>query len=183
MYQLFLNNKKLLQQNFLSLVIFNYISILFVNYVSVKLESESESHSVVSDSLYSPWIIQSMEFSRPEYWSGYLSLLQGIFPNQGSKPGLPHCRWILYQLSHKGSPRTLEGQPVPSPGNLPYPGIKQGSPALQVDSLSADLSGKPIKLGVGRKSCVVCVFACTQIQGENREENEYGTGSVETQNL
>ena len=34
---------------------------------------------------------------------GNLSLLQGIFPTQGSNPGLPHCRWILYQLSHKGS--------------------------------------------------------------------------------
>ena len=36
------------------------------------------------------------------------SLLQGIFPTQGLNPGLPHCRWILYQLSHKGSPRILE---------------------------------------------------------------------------
>ena len=36
------------------------------------------------------------------------SLLQGIFPTQGSNPGLPHCRWILYQLSHQGSPRILE---------------------------------------------------------------------------
>ena len=32
-------------------------------------ESESESHSVMSDSA-TPWTIQSMEFSRPEYWSG-----------------------------------------------------------------------------------------------------------------
>ena len=32
---------------------------------------------------------------------GSLSLLQGIFPTQGSNPGLPHYRWILYQLSHK----------------------------------------------------------------------------------
>ena len=31
-------------------------------------------------------------------------LLQGIFPTQGPKPGLLHCRWILYQLSHQGSP-------------------------------------------------------------------------------
>ena len=31
-------------------------------------------------------------------------LRQGIFPTQGSNPGVPHCRWILYQLSHKGSP-------------------------------------------------------------------------------
>ena len=35
---------------------------------------------------------------------GSLSLLQGIFPTQGSNPGLLNCRWILYQLSHKGSP-------------------------------------------------------------------------------
>ena len=33
---------------------------------------------------------------------GSLFLLQGIFPAQGSNPGLPHCRQILYQLSHKG---------------------------------------------------------------------------------
>ena len=34
---------------------------------------------------------------------GSLSLSQGIFPTQGSNPGLLHCRQILYQLSHKGS--------------------------------------------------------------------------------
>ena len=51
-----------------------------------------------------PWTIQSMEFSRPEYWSGSLSLLQGIFPTQGSNRGLLHCRWILYQLNYEGSP-------------------------------------------------------------------------------
>ena len=52
-----------------------------------------------------PWTIQSMEFSKPEYWSGFSS--PGDLPEmgwQGSKPGFLHCRWILYQLSHKGSP-------------------------------------------------------------------------------
>ena len=39
---------------------------------------------------------------------GKLSFLQGIFPTQRSNPGLLHCRQILYQLSHKGSPRILE---------------------------------------------------------------------------
>ena len=34
---------------------------------------------------------------------GALSLLQGIFPTQGSTPGLPHCRQILYYLSHQES--------------------------------------------------------------------------------
>ena len=54
-----------------------------------------------------PRTVQSMEFSRPEYWSGYLSLLQGIVPTQGSNLGLLHCKRILYQLSHQGSPRIL----------------------------------------------------------------------------
>ena len=39
---------------------------------------------------------------------GCHALLQGIFPTQGSNPDLPHCRRILYQLSHQGRPRILE---------------------------------------------------------------------------
>ena len=39
---------------------------------------------------------------------GSRSLLQGIFPIQGSNLGLPHCRQILNYLSHKGSPRIVE---------------------------------------------------------------------------
>ena len=35
---------------------------------------------------------------------GCHALLQGLFPTQGLNPGLPHCRWILYCLSHQGSP-------------------------------------------------------------------------------
>ena len=58
--------------------------------------------------LVTPWTIQSMEFSRPEYWRGSCSLLQGIFPTQGSNPGLLHCRQILDQLNHQRSPRILE---------------------------------------------------------------------------
>ena len=46
---------------------------------------------------------QSMEFSRPEYWSP-LSLLQGIFPTQGLNPCLWHFGQIPYQLSYQGSP-------------------------------------------------------------------------------
>ena len=42
---------------------------------------------------------------------GSLSFLQGIFPTQGSNPGLLHCRWILYQPNHKGtSPWNSPGQ-------------------------------------------------------------------------
>ena len=57
--------------------------------------------AVMSDSLrphglYSPWnsLGQNTEM-------GSLSFLQGTFPIQGSNSGLPHCRWIVYQLSHK----------------------------------------------------------------------------------
>ena len=64
----------------------------------------SEICSVVSDplqphELYSPW-------NSPGQNTGVcsLSLLQGIFPTQGLNPGLPHCRRILYQLSHKAKP-------------------------------------------------------------------------------
>ena len=39
---------------------------------------------------------------------GCHALLQGIFPTQGLNLGLPHCRWILYHLSHQGNPRILE---------------------------------------------------------------------------
>ena len=33
---------------------------------------------------------------------------RGIFPTQGSNPGLLHCGQILYQLSHQGNPRILD---------------------------------------------------------------------------
>ena len=98
---------------------------------------------------------------------GILSLLQGIFPTQGLNLGLLHCRWILYQLSHKWkkekslswvrlfvtpwivahqAPPSLgfsrqeywSGLPFPSPEDLPDPGIEPGSPALQVDSLPSE---------------------------------------------
>jgi len=47
-----------------------------------------------------PQTIKSMKFSRTDYWNGSCSLLQGVFPTQGSNPGLLHCRQILYQLSY-----------------------------------------------------------------------------------
>ena len=72
------------------------------------VDPESESCSVVSNSwrphgLYSPR--NSLDQNTGV---GSLFLLQGIFPTQGSNPSLQYCRQILYQLSHKGSPRILE---------------------------------------------------------------------------
>ena len=52
---------------------------------------------------YSPWNPPGQNIGVSS-----LSLLQGIFPTQGSNPGLPHCGWILNQLSYQRSPSRLE---------------------------------------------------------------------------
>ena len=56
------------------------------------------SDSLWPQGLYNPWSSPGQNTG-----VGSPSLLQGIFETQGSNPGLPCCRWILYQLSHKGS--------------------------------------------------------------------------------
>ena len=97
--------------------------------------SESESFSVVSDScepmdcgLQGSFVHGIIQHKKTGV--GSLSLLQGIFPTQGLNPGLPHCRRILYHLSHQGSPRILEWVAYLFSGDLPNPGIELGSPAL-----------------------------------------------------
>ena len=70
--------------------------------------SKSESHSVVSKSLRLHGLSNPWNSPGQNTGMGRVSLLQGIFPIQGSNPGIPHCRWILYQLSHKWSPRILK---------------------------------------------------------------------------
>ena len=119
-----------------------------MDFVIFVFRHESERCSVVFDSLqlrglYSPWNSPGQNAG-----VGSLSLLQGIFLTQGSNPGLPDCRRFLYQLSQKGSPTILEWVDYPFSVPLPNPGIKPGSPALQADSLPAELPGKPIA-----KSC------------------------------
>ena len=110
--------------------------------VSFLEKVKSESRSVVSNSLgphglYSPWnsLGQSTRV-------GSRALLQRIFPTQGLNPGLLHCRQILYQLNHKGSPRTLEWVAYPFSSGSPQAGVEPGSPALQADSLPTELPGK-----------------------------------------
>ena len=85
-------------------------------------EMKTRSLTVIQSCLTfcDPMDIQSMEFSRPEYWSR---------------------------------------EPFPSPGDLPNPGIKPGSPALQVDSLPAKPQGKPQTLASCRLSSVTLTRA------------------------
>ena len=63
-----------------------------------------ESRSVVSYSLRPRGLYSPCNSPGQNIGVNSGSLLQGIFPTQGSNPGLPHCRQILYQLSHQGSP-------------------------------------------------------------------------------
>ena len=60
-------------------------------------------------------------------------LLQGIFPTQRSNSGLMHCRQILYQLSHKGSPKTLEW--------VAYPFSSESSPSRNWARVSCIVGG------------------------------------------
>ena len=70
---------------------------------------------------YSPW-------NSPDQNTGVgsLSLLQGIFLTQGSNPGIPHCRQILYQLNHKGHPRILEWVAYPFSSGSSWPRNQMG---------------------------------------------------------
>ena len=70
--------------------------------------SENKSRSLVSNSFRSHGLYSQQNSPDQNTWVDSLSPVQGIFPTQGSNPGLPHCRQILYQLSHKGSSRILE---------------------------------------------------------------------------
>ena len=86
----------------------------YENSVCVESKVKVKVAQVVSDflqpqGLYSPW-----NSSGQNTGVGSLSLLQGIFPTQGSNPGLPYCRWILYQLSHQGSPGQVRSHPTSS---------------------------------------------------------------------
>ena len=86
----------------------------------------SESHSVTSGSLwphglYSPWNSPGQNTG-----VGSLSLLQGVFPTQGLNPGLLHCKWFLYQLSHQGLPRILEWVTYPFSSGSSWPRNQTG---------------------------------------------------------
>ena len=68
------------------------------------LSPPSESLSVVSDSLWPHWLYSPWNSPGQNTGVGSFSLLQGIFPTQGSNTGLLHCTWILYHLNPWGSP-------------------------------------------------------------------------------
>ena len=105
---------------------------------------ESESHSVVYDSLqphelYSPWNSLGQNTG-----VGSLSLLQGIVPTQEPNPGLLHCGWILYQLSHKGSTRILGQVAYPFSSRSSQPRNPTRVSCIAGQFFTNELSGKPL---------------------------------------
>ena len=76
--------------------------VLFSSAVSLKVKV-AQSCPTLCDPM--DYTVHGILQVRILYW---VNFLQGIFPTQGSNPGLRHCRQILYQLNHKESPRILE---------------------------------------------------------------------------
>ena len=70
-----------------------------------------------------PWTIHSMEFSRPENWSGWPLPDPGDLPSQRSNPGLPHCRWIFFFFL-PAEPQGKSQQEKTSPMLLQHENIK-----------------------------------------------------------
>ena len=91
---------------------------------------------------------------------GTRSLLQGIFPIQGLNPGLPHCRWILYQLNHQRNPITWVGNPNCSSQWLYSPG-DHGLRVSTLYNLSYNSS-------TGFYNCL-CLSACLFSMNERNE--------------
>ena len=73
--------------------------------LKVKVKSLSRARLLTT-----PWTVACTKLLCPRDFPGKSTgvgchvLLQGIFPTQGSNPGLPHCRQTLYHLNHQGSP-------------------------------------------------------------------------------
>ena len=118
------------------------------------------------------YIVHEIPQARILEWVTFPFSMGSSKPRDGN-PGLPHCRQILYQLSHKvkvkvkslsrvrlfATPWTVayqappsmgfsrqeywSGLPFPSPEDPPNPGIKPRSPTLLVDALTSKPPGKP----------------------------------------
>ena len=69
----------------------------------------------------------SWDFPGKNIGMGSHARLQGVFPTQGSNPGLPHCRQILYGLSHQRSPLDSPRRAKPSV-NCPCEGSRLCAP-------------------------------------------------------
>ena len=116
----------------------------------IMVKSESESCPVLSDSLdYTDSILYSVDYTvhgilqaRILEWVAFPFSSRSSQP-KGLNPGLLHCRWILYQLSHKGSPRIPEWVAYPFSSRSSWPRNQTGVSCIAGSSLPTELSEKP----------------------------------------
>ena len=85
-----------------------------------------EGRSVMSDCLWPQGLLSPWNSPGQNTGMGSLSLLQGIFPTQGSNRGLPHCRQILHQLSLLGTPKILKWVAYPFSSRSSRPSNQTG---------------------------------------------------------
>ena len=103
-----------------------------------------------------PWTIQSMEFSRPEYWSGWPFPSPGDLPNPGIESRSPTLQANSLLAEPQGKPKNTGVGSL----SLPNPGIKLGPQALQADSLPTELLGKPHSSYKLHYLMLLCLFGC-----------------------
>ena len=99
-----------------------------------------ESCSVMSDSLWPHglYIVHGIPQTRILAWVA-VPFSRRSSQCRDRTQILSHCRWILYHLSHQGSPRLLEWVAYPFSSRFSWPRNWTGSPALQADSLPTEL--------------------------------------------
>jgi len=111
----------------------------------------SESHSVVSDSLWHGlYTVHGTLQARILQWVAFPFSRGSSQPRD--KTQVSHIGGELFtSWATREAQEYWSGQPICSPGELPNPGIELGSPALQEDSLPAELPGKPRVCGIRTK--------------------------------
>ena len=93
---------------------------------------------------------------------GSHSHLQEIFPTQGSNPGLPHCRWILYHLGNQGSTWILKWVACPYSRGSSQPRNRTGVSCFAGGFFTnRALPGMPNKVVVGNK----IIFSLVLVNG------------------
>ena len=102
---------------FLPRIKIDILNLVYRSLSDLEVKWKSLSHAQL---FTTPCAIQSMEFSRPEYWSGWPFPSPWDLPDSGVEPRSPALQVILHQLSHQGSQRILEWVAYPfSRGSSP----------------------------------------------------------------
>ena len=114
----------------------------------------------------------------------------GVFPTQGSNPGFLHYRWILYELSLKGSPRILEWVAYSSSSRSSQPRSQTGVSfitgrfftnwALREDTIAQEaIVGKAITKGKKMHKGKMVVWGClTNSWEKKRSERKRIKGKI-----